>query len=266
MNNTLTALSINDLGEMKNRGEKISCLTAYDASFSQLIDQAGVDVILVGDSLGMIIQGHSTTVPVTMQDMIYHTSCVSKGRQRAFVIADLPFMSYLTPLMAAENAAKLMQLGGAQMVKLEGARIDSVKFLVDQGIPVCGHLGLLPQHINQLGRYKMQGTEPSSAASMIDDALKLEDAGASLLIVECIPASLAKIISTQLSIPVIGIGAGVFCDGQILVSYDMLGLNQGKTPRFCKDFMAENTSIKTAVYAYHQAVKHNQFPSDEYSF
>lgn len=210
-------MSITDLAAMKQRGEKISCLTAYDAGFSALIDKVGVDMMLVGDSLGMVIQGHDTTLPVTIRDMVYHTRCVSKARQRAFIIADLPFMTYATPVMAAKNAAKLMQLGGAQMVKLEGSRIDCVRFLVDQGIPVCGHLGLLPQSINQLGSYKVQGKEQAAAEKMLADAQQLQQAGASLLVLECVPASLAKEISLQLTIPVIGIGAGVDCDGQVLV-------------------------------------------------
>lgn len=266
MNNTVKALSITDLSAMKLRGEKISCLTAYDASFSTLIDNAGIDVMLVGDSLGMIIQGHKTTLPVSIDDMIYHTRCVSRARRRAFVIADLPFMSYITPLMAAENAAKLMQLGGAQMVKLEGAKVDVVNFLVEHGIPVCAHLGLLPQHINQLGAYKVQGTEPDDAATIMADALQLQLAGAGLLVLECVPARLAKEISVQLSIPVIGIGAGIHCNGQILVSYDMLSISGGKHPRFSKDFMAESDSVANAITAYHQAVKQAEFPSDEHSF
>jgi 3-methyl-2-oxobutanoate hydroxymethyltransferase len=222
--------------------------------------------MLVGDSLGMIIQGHKTTVPVSINDMIYHSRCVSRARKRAFVIADLPFMSYLTPLMAAKNATKLMQEGGAQMVKLEGAKVDVVRFLVDHGIPVCGHLGLLPQHINQLGGYKVQGIEPDSAANIMADALKLQQAGAGLLILECDPARLAQEISKQLSIPVIGIGGGVHCDGQILVVYDMLSISGGKHPRFSKDFMVDANSITEAIEAYHHAVKHSEFPCDEHSF
>ena len=168
---TVKPLTVNDLAAMKQRGEKISCLTAYDASFSALIDKVGVDMMLVGDSLGMVIQGHDTTLPVTINDMVYHTRCVSNARRRAFIIADLPFMSYTTPAVAAKNAAKLMQIGGAQMVKLEGPRVEIVSFLVDQGIPVCGHLGLLPQLINQLGSYKVQGKEPADAAKIIADAI-----------------------------------------------------------------------------------------------
>ena len=263
---TVKPLTVTDLTAMKQRGEKISCLTAYDASFSALIDKAGVDMMLVGDSLGMVVQGHDTTLPATINDMVYHARCVSNARRRAFVIADLPFMSYPTPAVAAQNAARLMQIGGAQMVKLEGPRMEVVRFLVDQGIPVCGHLGLLPQLINQLGSYKVQGKEPADAAKMIADAHQLQQAGAGLLVLECVPAGLAREISTQLTIPVIGIGAGVDCDGQVLVLYDMLDIGISKRPRFSKDFMQDAATIEAAIHAYHQAVKQSQFPSAEHSF
>ncbi len=222
--------------------------------------------MLVGDSLGMVIQGHKTTIPVTINDMVYHTRCVSTARRRAFVIADLPFLSYTTPVSAAKNAAKLMQQGGAQMVKLEGARLDCVSFLVDQGVPVCGHLGLLPQSINYVGEYKVHGKGVSDAEKIIDDARKLEQAGAQLLVLECVPAQLAGQISGQLSIPVIGIGAGVNCDGQVLVLYDMLAIGTAKRPRFSLNFMHEAGSIEAAIAAYHQAVKQGQFPAPEHSF
>jgi 3-methyl-2-oxobutanoate hydroxymethyltransferase len=259
-------LTVNDLTAMKRRGEKISCLTAYDAGFSAVIDKVGVDMMLVGDSLGMVIQGHASTVPVMISDMVYHTRCVSHARQRAFVIADLPFLSYTTPVAAAKNAAKLMQQGGAQMVKLEGARLDCVSFLADQGVPVCGHLGLLPQSINYVGEYKVQGKDHADAEKIIDDAIKLEQAGAQCLVLECVPAELAKQISSQLVIPVIGIGAGIDCDGQVLVLYDMLDIGLGKRPRFTKNFMPESGSIEAAIAAYHQAVKQGQFPTLEHSF
>jgi 3-methyl-2-oxobutanoate hydroxymethyltransferase len=263
---TLKPLSITDIFAMKQRGEKISCLTAYDAAFSALIDKVGIDMMLVGDSLGMVVQGHDTTLPVTIRDMVYHTRCVSNVRQRAFIIADLPFMTYATPVIAAKNAAKLIQLGGAQMVKLEGPKIDCVSFLVDQGIPVCGHLGLLPQSINQLGCYKVQGKDQASAEKMLVDALKLQQAGAGLLVLECVPASLAKDISTQLTIPVIGIGAGVDCDGQVLVLYDMLNIGSIKRPRFSRNFMSDAANIEEAINAYHQAVKQSLFPGVEHGF
>jgi 3-methyl-2-oxobutanoate hydroxymethyltransferase len=263
---SIKPLTVNDLTAMKKRGEKISCLTAYDAGFSAIIDNVGVDIMLVGDSLGMVIQGHKTTIPVTINDMAYHTRCVSTARQRAFVIADLPFLSYTTPVSAAKNAAKLMQLGGAQMVKLEGARLDCVNFLVGQGVPVCGHLGLLPQSINFIGEYKVQGKGVSDAEKIIEDAQKLEQAGAQLLVLECVPAQLAGQISAQLAIPVIGIGAGVNCDGQVLVLYDMLDIGTAKRPRFSKSFMHNADSIQAAIAAYHQAVKLGQFPTSEHSF
>ncbi len=263
---TIKLLTVNDLTAMKRRGEKISCLTAYDASFSALIDKVGVDMMLVGDSLGMVVQGHDTTLPVTINDMIYHTRCVSNARQRSFIIADLPFMSYATPIIAAQNAAKLMQIGGAQMVKLEGPRLEIISFLVDQGIPVCGHLGLLPQLINQLGSYSVQGKTPADAEKIIADAYQLQEAGAGLLVLECVPTALATEISTQLSIPVIGIGAGVNCDGQVLVLYDMLNIGTTKRPRFSKNFMQDAATIEAAINAFHQAVKLSQFPSTEHSF
>jgi len=263
---TVKPLTVNDLAAMKQRGEKITCLTAYDASFSALIDKVGVDMMLVGDSLGMVVQGHVTTLPVTINDMVYHARCVSSARRRAFIIADLPFMSYPTPVIAAKNAAKLMQIGGAQMVKLEGPRVDVVSFLVEQGIPVCGHLGLLPQLINQLGNYKVQGKTPADADKIMADAHQLQQAGASLLVLECVPTALAGEISAQLSIPVIGIGAGVDCDGQVLVLYDMLNIGTVKRPRFSKNFMQNAVSIEAAIQAFHQAVKQSQFPSTEHSF
>lgn len=264
--NALKALTVNDIAAMKQRGEKITCLTAYDASFSALCDVCGIDMLLVGDSLGMVIQGQESTLPVTIQDMVYHTRCVARARKRAFIIADLPFMSYPTPLIAAQNAALLMQNSGAQMVKLEGARVEIIHFLVKQGIPVCGHLGLLPQQINQLGTYKVQGKTTADADKILADAHSLQQAGASLLVLECVPAALAKTISHELTIPVIGIGAGVDCDGQVLVIYDMLGISIGKSPRFSKNFMAYANTISDAITAYQLAVKESQFPSSEHSF
>lgn len=259
------ALTLKDLQAMKRSGEKISCLTAYDASFSAVIDQAGIDIMLVGDSLGMTVQGHSSTLPVSIGDMVYHSQCVSRARSRSFVMTDLPFMSYAKPLQAAKNAAKLMQSGGTQMVKLEGANVETIHFLVTQGIPVCGHLGLLPQHINQLGSYSVQGKEPAQAEQILADALAIEQAGAQLLVLECIPAQLAKTISQQLTIPTIGIGAGIDCDGQVLVLHDMLGITP-HTARFSKNFLADAPSISAAIGNYHQAVKQAQFPAPEHSY
>jgi len=262
----VSALSILDLVAMKQAGEKISCLTAYDASFSRLIDLAGVDLMLVGDSLGMVVQGKTTTVPVSIDEMVYHTQCVVNARQRAFVIADLPFLSYSAPEMAVQNAAKLMQAAGAQMVKLEGAHLSIIELLVEFGVPVCAHLGLLPQSINQLGRYKVQGKTENDAEKIVEEARKVEQAGASLLVLECVPADLAKRVSTSVSIPVIGIGAGADCDGQVLVLYDMLGISLGKRPKFSQDFMKTAKNIPDAIQQYHQAVKLLAFPASEHSY
>lgn len=259
-------LSVVDLFAMKQSGEKISCLTAYDASFSLLIDQAGVDVMLVGDSLGMVIQGKTTTVPVSIDEMVYHTQCVTKARNRAFVIADLPFLTYTSSENALNNAALLMQGGGAQMVKLEGAHIDIIEALVGFGVPVCGHLGLLPQSINQLGIYKVQGKNAEDAEKIVDDAKRIEQAGASLLVLECVPAELAKRISQDLNIAVIGIGAGLDCDGQVLVLYDMLGVSIGKRPRFSKNFMASSDDIEGAISQFQKEVKQLEFPTLEHSY
>ncbi len=259
-------LSIIDISAMKGRAEKITCLTAYDAGFASVLDRVGIDIMLVGDSLGMVVQGHSTTVPVTIDDMVYHTRCVTRARKRAFIIADMPFTTYSTPDIALKNAARLIQEGGAHMVKLEGARKDCVSFLVQQGIPVCGHLGLLPQSIHQLGKYSVQGKEPLSAQRIREDALQLQEAGAGLLVLECVPAALARDISHALTIPTIGIGAGVDCDGQVLVLYDMLGIGIGKRPRFSKNFMAGHDSVEAAINAYHHAVKNTEFPGLAHSF
>ncbi|MDD5227884.1 MAG: 3-methyl-2-oxobutanoate hydroxymethyltransferase [Methylococcales bacterium] len=255
-----------DLLAMKQRGEKITCLTAYDASFSALIDAANIEVILVGDSLGMVIQGNPTTLPVKIDDMIYHTRCVTKTCKRALVIADLPFMTYATPESAAQNAAALIQTGGAQMVKLEGAKIDIIQFLVAQSISVCGHLGLLPQSIHQLGGYKVQGKLAEVAEKLLMDAVAVQKAGAAILLLECVPADLARQITEQLTIPVIGIGAGKFCDAQVLVVYDMLGISTGKRPRFSKNFLADTNSIESALKNYANAVKTGEFPTTEHSF
>lgn len=265
MNNVL-AVTVQALHSMKKSGEKITCLTAYDASFSALLDTVGIDVLLVGDTLGMVIQGHSSTLPVTLDDMIYHTRCVTRGRQRAFVIADLPFMTYSDPHIAATNAARLLREAGAQMVKIEGSHIETVQFMVAQGIPVCGHLGLLPQSIHLVGEYKVQGKSTTDAELIFKQAHGLQQAGIGLLVLECVPATLAKTIAQTLTIPVIGIGAGVDCDGQVLVLHDMLGLNQGKKPRFVKNFMLGVSTISDAILAYQTAVKRAEFPSNEHSY
>jgi 3-methyl-2-oxobutanoate hydroxymethyltransferase len=262
-------ISINTLNKLKQQGEKIAVLTSYDASFAKIAETAGVEVILVGDSLGMVVQGQSSTVPVTMDHMVYHTACVTRGVSQSFVIADMPFMSHASDERALLNAARLMQEGGAQMVKLEGgaAVIDLVKKMTAHAIPVCGHLGLLPQSVFQLGGYHVQGKEKHDAEKIFYDAEALEAAGAQMLVVECVPAELAKEISKNLKIPVIGIGAGVDVDGQVLVLYDMLGMNSdGLQPRFVKDFLAATGSIEGAVKAYVEAVKNGSYPAAEHSY
>lgn len=259
-------ITIDLLQDMKQRKEKISCLTAYDASFSAVLDRVGIDIILVGDSLGMVIQGQTTTIPVQIDEMVYHTRCVCRGRARAFVIADLPFLTYSSIEKASENAGKLMQLGGAQMVKLEGFKPELVNFLSHQGIPVCAHLGLLPQSINQLGRYKVQGRNEIDAKRILDEAVHLEQSGAGMLVLECVPATLAREITSRLSIPVIGIGAGIDCDGQVLVLYDILNVSDKKKPRFSKDFLHGSGSIEEAIAKYHNDVKASLFPSNEHSY
>ncbi len=266
--NTITPQkqTIMSLQALKQAGEKISCLTAYDATFAGLIQRAGIDVILVGDSLGMVVQGHDSTLRVTLDEMLYHTELVRRGAAESFIIADLTFMSDATPLLAAENAARLIQQGGARMVKLEGAKTETIAYMVDQGIPVCGHLGLLPQRIYQQGEYRVQGKSEQAAEQIISDALALEKAGIQLLILECVPAQLAANISQQLTIPVIGIGAGSECDGQVLVSYDMLGLSLTPPPRFTKNYMQQSASIFDALLAYHDDVKNGRFPTLAESF
>lgn len=261
-------ITVPRLLEMKARSEKIAVLTAYDATFAAVLDRAGVDVILVGDSLGMVVQGKPTTLPVSLDDVIYHSRCVARGVERAFIVADLPFMTYATPAAAAENAARLFREAGVGMVKLEGGRVrtDIVRFLVAQNMPVCGHLGLLPQSIHALGGYHMQAGDDESAAVLMQDAMSLQEAGASLLVLECIPATLAGEISGALQIPVIGIGAGVNCDGQVLVLHDLLGLGHGRRPRFVKDFLAETGSIAGAIGAYVQDVKSGRYPAPEHSY
>ena len=262
------AVTVPELAACKARGEKIVALTAYDAIFAGLLDEAGVDVILVGDSLAMVVQGRATTLQVSLDEMVYHTRCASRGAARALLLADLPFMSYPTPGRAADSAARLIREGGARMVKLEGGRdrADTVRFLARQGIPVCGHLGLLPQFVHQLGGYHVQARESQAAQTVLEDALLLQDAGAKLLVLECVPATLGEEVSRALEIPVIGIGAGPGCDGQVLVLHDMLGLGPGKRPRFVKDFMAESPDIAAAVRAYAAAVREGRFPGEEHGF
>lgn len=261
-------VNVVSLREMKAKGEKITCLTAYDASFASVLDKAGLDTILVGDSLGMVIQGHDSTVPVTLDDMIYHTRNVSQNVNRSFVIADMPFMTYSSPQQALASAARLMQEGGAQMVKLEGGcrQEETVRKLTEQGIPVCAHIGLQPQLVNKLGGYRVQGRDDAQATAMIEDATVLERAGADLLLIECVPETLAAEITANVEIPVIGIGASARCDGQVLVLQDILGITAGRVPKFAKNFLDGQPSIQAAIEAYNQAVKDGSFPAAEHVF
>lgn len=264
----MKTLTIADLMALKQRGEKITVLTVYDATFAAVIAGLGVEILLVGDSLGMVVQGHATTVPVTMDDMVYHTRCVAAGCQRgAFVLGDLPFQSYDNPQTALQNASRLMQ-AGAVMVKLEGGAwvVPIVRYLAERGISVCAHIGLTPQSVHQLGGFKVQGREADSAAQLRADAIALQAAGAQMLVLECVPRQLAADITSSLTIPTIGIGAGPSCDGQVLVLHDMLGITPGKSFRFVRDFMANGGTIKEAIAAYIAAVKASEFPADEHCF
>ncbi len=260
--------TVASLRRMKQTGEKIACLTAYDASFSAVLDGAGVDVILVGDSLGMVVQGHDSTVPVTVADMVYHSRAVASRCSQALLMVDMPFMSYTSPRQALENAALLMQQGGAQMVKLEGdsRQVDIVEKLTGHGVPVCAHIGLQPQLINKLGGYRVQGRAPGQADKMIEDALALEQAGADLVLLECVTEPLAAEISQRLTVPTIGIGASAQCDGQVLVLQDILGITPGRAPKFAANFLTTGGSIQGAVEAYVEAVKSGAFPSEAHIF
>jgi 3-methyl-2-oxobutanoate hydroxymethyltransferase len=261
-------MNLISLQQKKTRGEKIAVLTCYDASFATLLDNAGVDVLLVGDSLGMVLHGANSTLSVTLHDMQYHTRCVAKGNKNAYIITDMPFGSYQqNPEQALRNASRLMA-AGAHMVKLEGGAVmaETVRFLVQRGIPVCGHLGLTPQSVHQLGGYRVQGRDDAEAAKLLADAKALADAGAGLLVLEMVPATLAKQISESISIPTIGIGAGPDCDGQVLVLQDMLGIYAGKSPKFSRNFMQGAESIQAAVESYVQAVRSGNFPAAEHSF
>lgn len=256
------------LRNLKRTREKIACLTVYDAGFASLLDEAGIEILLVGDSLGMVIQGRDSTVPVTMDDMVYHSAAVARGRRRALLMVDMPFMSYATPQQAAVNAARLMQQGGAHMVKLEGGAIqaETVRQLTARGIPVCAHIGLQPQSVHRIGGYRVQGRDAAAARAMLEDARSLQEAGADVLLLESIPAGLAAEITQAVDIPVIGIGAGPACDGQVLVLYDMLGVTPGKRPKFARDFMTGQAHIRAAVTSYIEAVKSGAFPAPQHCF
>jgi len=256
------------LQELKTRGEKIVALTAYDASFAAQCDLAGVDVVLVGDSLGMVVQGRSSTLPVTLDEVVYHTAAVARGLGTALLVADLPFMTYRDVDTTLCSSSRLVAESGAAMVKLEGAGhvLDSIRALDRHDIPVCAHLGLTPQSVHKFGGYRVQGRGKSAADRLLADAHAVQDAGADALVLECVPADLAVRITSELQIPTIGIGAGPGCDGQVLVIYDMLGITPGKRPRFSKDFLSGHDSVVAAIKAYARAVRSGQFPAAEHSF
>jgi len=261
-------VNVSSLQKMKQQREPIACLTAYDASYAVLVDAAHADLVLVGDSLGMVIQGHDTTVPVTVDDIIYHTRNVARGLRRAFLVADMPFMSYTNPKQALDNAVRLMQEGGAMMIKLEGGdgQIEIVEHLARHDIPVCAHLGLKPQSVHKIGGFRVQGREPDQAEKMRASAVRLQDAGADIVLLECVPNEVGKAITEALQVPVIGIGAGPDVDGQILVLYDILDITQGRTPRFVRNFQAEHTAPLAAIEAYVAAVKDRSYPAPEHCF
>ena len=256
-----------ELSLFKEQGQKITCLTAYDASMAKILDQSGVDAILIGDSLGMVIQGRENTRSVSINDMIYHTSIVSDSSSNALVIADMPFASYDSSDDALKNAKSLID-AGARMVKIEGGseHSDVIKTLISNNINICGHLGLQPQLVIKSDDYRVQGRDDSSAQTILNNALLLESLGVSVLVLECIPSDLAKTISEKLTIPTIGIGAGVHCDGQVLVSYDMLGITTGKQPRFVRNFLSNQITISDAVESFVAEVKEGRFPSESESY
>jgi len=264
----VTKISTARLNEMKAAGEKIVSLTAYDASFATVLDEAGVEVILVGDSLGMVLHGEDSTLNVTMEDMIYHTRQVVKGTKRAMIIGDMPNKSYLNAEQALTNARRLIEEAGADVVKLErgdSSICEMIRHIVSHDIPVCAHLGLTPQSIEELGGYKVQGRDPAAAKQIIQDALAVQEAGATILVLECVPSALAASITAELRIPVIGIGAGADCDGQVLVLYDVLGIS-GRQPKLSKNFLEVSSSIQDAVKLYITAVKSGDFPAPEHQF
>ncbi|MCG9760667.1 MULTISPECIES: 3-methyl-2-oxobutanoate hydroxymethyltransferase [Pseudoalteromonas] len=263
----MAKISVSTLAKMKREGTKITALTAYDASFAKLFHDNGVDVILVGDSLGMVLQGGEDTLAVTTDDIAYHTRCVRAGSKELFVIADMPFMSYSDPQSACQNAATLMR-SGANMVKLEGGEwlYDSIALLTQQGIPVCGHLGLTPQSVHVFGGFKIQGREEAQAQKMIADAQALERAGAQMIVIECVPSALAKRITDAVTIPVIGIGAGKETDGQILVMHDLVGISAGYIPKFSKNFLLETGNMPDAVKKFCADVQSGDFPGPDHEF
>ncbi len=259
-------ISINDLMKWKKEGRKFATSTAYDASFAQLFENQEMPVLLVGDSLGMVLQGENDTLPVSVEDIAYHTRCVRKGSPNCLLMADMPFMSYATPEQACENAAKIMR-AGANMVKIEGGEwlVDTVKMLTERAVPVCAHLGLTPQSVNIFGGYKVQGRDQEQADRMVRDAIALQEAGAQIVLLECVPASLAERITQILDVPVIGIGAGNATDGQILVMHDMFGISANYMPKFSKNFLAETGDMHKAVAAYIADVEAGRFPDEAHT-
>ncbi len=262
-------VTVPELQKMKREGRRIVCVTAYDASFARVMDRAGVDVVLVGDSLGMVVQGHASTVPVSLRDVCYHSASVARGLKSTLLMTDLPFQTYASPAQAHASATLMMAEGGASMVKVEGAGVilDSIRYLAERDIPVCAHLGLTPQSVTQLGGFKVQGRDASAAERLRRQAQEVQDAGASMLVLECIPAGLAGEITRMLSIPTIGIGAGPHCDGQVLVMHDLLGLaGRSRRPRFVKDFLHGRDSIEAAFAAYASEVRDGRFPAQEHVY
>ena len=260
-------ITLSTLRDIKQRGEKFTCLTAYDACFASILSEAGVEVLLIGDSLGMVLQGHDSTLPVTMDDMIYHTQCVNRGNKGSLLMADLPFMSYASETQTLENAAALMR-AGAHMVKLEGGAwiANTTKLLAERGIPVCAHMGLTPQSVNRIGGFYVQGRDTAQAQKILQEAQLLEDSGANILLLECVPKSLAKTITESVNVPVIGIGAGPDTTAQIMVLHDVLGISP-ITPRFVKNFLAgSKKGIHGAIEAYVEAVKEKTFPTNDHCF
>ncbi len=269
MQTTTRRVTIHTLRQMKERGERIAMLTAYDATFARLLDEAGADVLLVGDSLGMVVQGHDTTLPVTLEEIAYHTRAVVRGARRAHVVGDMPFMTYqASHEQAITNAGRLMKEGGCHSIKLEGGAVHAelVAKLVAAGIPVMGHIGLTPQSYHQLGGFKVQGRDPGGRERLLEDARTLEAAGAYSIVLEAIPADIARDITAAVSVPTIGIGAGTGCDGQVLVSYDMLGMDETFKPRFVRRYATLGATIKDAVSSYVSDVRSGAFPSDAESF
>jgi 3-methyl-2-oxobutanoate hydroxymethyltransferase len=265
---TRPPVTLATLARMKADGERIACLTCYDASFAVLVDEADADVVLVGDSLGMVIQGHDTTVPVTMDHVVYHCRAVARGLNRPFLMADLPFMSYPSKEQALANAVRLMQEGGAKMVKLESGagQAEIVEFLASHDIAVCAHLGLKPQSVHKSGGFRVQGRDSDAGERMLRDAKQLEEAGADMLLLECIPTELGRIISAAAHVPVIGIGAGPHTDGQVLVLYDVLDITTGRKPRFVRNFMLDAGTNLQALKNFVAAVKKREYPAAEHSF